>query len=476
MNTVEIKGYGIYKVKTNSRLLDCLIKNKIPVMAICAGNGRCGACRVKISPIKKPPGKIEKMLIPHDLTQKGYRLACQYKVTSNIVVYAAGIKKPKKTSGKKNCGLALDIGTTVIKGAVVNLETGVIEQTGRVYNDQNSIGGDILSRVGAALNGKYTMLYKMLVSSISRLKSEMGIYRPVITAVAGNPVMLAFYLRKPVKGFAQYPFTGDITTGMVLHKPLRYVFPVIGGFVGGDTISGLLASRFYHHNDQNNLYIDLGTNGEVVLIRKKKIYATSTAAGPAFEGIGISCGCLAVPGAIDRVTYKKGKFEYHTIDHENPVGFCASGFFSIMRILLDKDLLTADGKLAHNVKVAALKINQTDIRKLQLAIGAIHGGVKILLQKAKIRSSSINRAVITGEFGSNLDAHALVRVGLLPEGIKKVIFKSDLPLLGAIEFIKDSRQFNEPEVLRQQSIHVDLAMQPDFQKVFISSLKLAPWN
>ena len=476
MKTVAIKNQGAFKVKTNTRLLDCFIKNNVPIMAICNGNGRCGACRVKITPMKKSLNKLERLLIPQNMIKKGFRLACQYKITGNIKVHTPKIKKVRKTSEKINCGLALDIGTTVIKGAAVNLITGDIERITRVYNDQNSIGGDVLSRVGAALGGKYNLQRKLLFTSIDRLKAILGIQNPVITVVVGNPVMLAFYLRKSVKGFAHYPFTGDITTGSILQKPLRYISPVIGGFVGGDTVSGLMASRLYHTKNQNNLYIDLGTNGEVVLIRRKKIYATSTAAGPAFEGIGISSGCLAIPGAIDSVTYSKGKMNYQTINRKKPVGICASGFFNLLKLLLEQNLLNANGRLDHDIKVSSLTINQTDIRKLQLAIGAIHCGVKILLQKAKVKPNSLDRAIITGEFGSKLDTRVLKRIGLLPEGIRNVVFQRDLPLLGAIEVIKNSSSFSELEVLRQHSSHVDLAMQPDFQDIFISSLRLAPWN
>ncbi|MGB3340260.1 MAG: ASKHA domain-containing protein [bacterium] len=476
MNTVIIKGYGTFKVRKGTRLIECLVKNSIPVIAACAGNGRCGSCRVKIIQTIEPPNKQDMLFIPQNLIEKGFRLACQYKIARNIRVEIPKIsKKTSIVRSKRNCGLALDIGTTVIKGATVNLKTGYTQRESRVYNLQNSIGGDVLTRVGAALNGKYDLLYKLLNSSLKKLKNNLGIPHPVFTAIVGNPVMLAFYLCKPVDGFAHYPFSGSITRGKIFKNPARYVFPIIGGFVGGDTVSGILASRLYKKS-QNSLYIDLGTNGEVILIRNRKIFATSTAAGPAFEGIGISCGCLAIPGAIDRVSYSKGKIHFRTIGNKKPQGLCASGLIDLLGILLEQNMLKANGRLKNDINLSSVTINQNDIRKLQLAIGAIHSGVEILLRKARIKSSSINRAVITGEFGSKLDVNALFNIGLLPRGIKNTVFKKDLPLLGAIEAIQDIRTFDKLETIRRQSIHIDLAAQPDFQNVFVSSLNLAPWE
>jgi uncharacterized 2Fe-2S/4Fe-4S cluster protein (DUF4445 family) len=475
MPIVDIKGYGRFKAKKGSRLIDCLIKNNLPVTATCAGNGRCGSCRIKIIRPKQAPNDKDLLFLPQHLIKKGFRLACQLKITRDIEITVPKRKKTGKINKEKDLGLALDIGTTVIKGAVINLRNGDIEKIDRVYNEQNRIGGDVLSRIGAALSGKYGLQYELLKSSINRLKDNLGIQSPVITAVAGNPVMLAFYLRKSVRGMAHYPFNSKITKGTVLQRPLRYVFPVIAGFVGGDTLSGLMASRLYS-GDQNNLYIDLGTNGEVVLINNKRIFAASTAAGPAFEGIGIKYGCLAIPGAITHIRYSRGDFVFTTIENKNPQGFCASGFLELLALILDQGLLNISGRLAHDINIASLMISQADIRKLQLAIGAIHSGIKILLNKAKIKANSINNAVITGEFGSRLDMRVLTKIGLLPKGINKVAFKKDLPLNGAIEIIKDPKKFYVLDSLRKHSIHVDLAMQPDFQDIFVSALELAEWK
>jgi len=476
MNTLTIKGRGSFRVHKGTKLLDCLSKSGLPVNATCGGKGRCGSCRVRIAKPQKRPTDKDALFIPSTLLKQGYRLACQYKITGDMTIDIPSFQKLKPVKAKFNYGLALDIGTTVIKGAAVNLKTGSVEKISSVYNLQNSIGGDVLTRVGASINGQYDLLNKLLFSSIRKLKNRLGIYRPAITTIVGNPVMLSFYLHKPVEGFAQHPFTSKLKKSIFLKNPPRYVFPIIGGFVGGDTISGILASRIYRKNE-NSLYIDLGTNGEVVFVKGKRTYATSTAAGPAFEGIGVDCGCLAIPGAIDRFSYAKGALRFHTIDKKTPIGLCASGLIDLLSILLERNILKDNGRIKYDVPISSrICISQNDIRKLQLAIGAIHSGIKILLHHTKTAPKNIDEVVITGEFGSRLDVNALVKIGLIPKDTKKVSLKKDLPLQGAVMAIKNNNIFHEVETIREHSRHIDLAAQPNFQEVFVSSLKLAPWN
>lgn len=223
------------------------------------------------------------------------------------------------------------------------------------------------------------------------------------------------------------------------------------------------------------LYIDLGTNGEVVLAWPGTIMATSTAAGPAFEGVGIKGGSLAIPGAIDRVTYKKG-FEYHTIGNKKSIGLCASGLLDLLKVLLRLGWLTPDGRLLRTLTIGGISISQGDIRRLQLAIGAIHVGIEILLLKASIVPADIDEAIITGEFGAHLNPESLEAVGLIPKGIKKIRLEKDLPLKGAIKFIMDNRALAEIKAIQKNSGHLALALEPDFQKRFINALRLAPWD
>ncbi|MEO0225845.1 MAG: ASKHA domain-containing protein, partial [candidate division WOR-3 bacterium] len=343
-----------------------------------------------------------------------------------------------------------------------------------IFNPQNSLGGDVITRIGLALEGKYKLLRNLLLSGIKDISTTLGIRKPQFTVVVGNPVMLSFYLDKPVEGFASYPFKSELKDGMFLKHPARYVFPIIGGFVGGDTIAGLLACGFLRKSG-TTLYIDLGTNGEVVLAWPGSVMAVSTAAGPAFEGAGIKAGSLAVPGAIDRVYYKGG-IKYHTIGNKKPIGLCASGLIDLLAVMLKQGWLEPSGQLLKTVEIDGISINQEDIRKLQLAIGAIHVGIETLLLKASTMPARIDEAIITGEFGAHLNPASLVAVGLIPTGIKKIRLERDLPLRGAVRFLQDDRARAEVKQIQKISGHLELALEPYFGERFIWSLRLAPWK
>ncbi|MGB9720759.1 MAG: ASKHA domain-containing protein [bacterium] len=460
-------------MKTDN-LLSLLQKKGIFIDASCGGKGRCGRCRVLIKGKPRPPDEIERLLIPESLLKKGYRLACRYETKTIPEIIIPKFKAPEKTKNK-NTGLAIDIGTTIIKGALVDLNNGKIIRRAKVLNPQQSWGGDVLTRVGFAISGRYGALRKALMKGIEELKSHLGISNSKFTTVVGNPVMSSFYLGESVKNFAHYPFEGNLKKGIYIKNPPGYVFGCIGGFVGGDTIAGIIASGLLL-NKKSGLYVDLGTNGEIALITDKKIYAVSTAAGPAFEGVGLSCGSLARSGAIEKVEYNNKKFKVYTIENKPPIGFCASGFIDLLAILLKNKWLTEYGMLKRKILISGFKIDQVDIRKLQLAIGAIHTGIKFLLDYAGICSSKIATAVITGEFGSHLNLDSLKEIGIIPSGIKKIVLKNDLPMMGAIEFLMNKITPDDIEMIRKRATHLELAMQKDFQKRFINGLILKPWN
>ena len=472
MPTVTIKNFGKFYIKGRKTLLDFLVDKNIPINASCGGRGRCGLCRVRIQK-PPPPNDIEALLISEKLLKNDYRLACQKQTSEDIELFMPKVKA-KKTAKKEGFGLALDLGTTTIKAGLVDLKSGKIKDKTTVFNPQNSLGGDVMTRISAAVEGKYKQLRESLLFGIEIAKEKIGIAKPIFTTVVGNPVMLSFYLNKPVSGLSRYPFRSAIKESTFLKNPTRYVFPIIGGFVGGDTIGGILASNKYQR-EGIFLYIDLGTNGEIAVVKKDKIVALSAAAGPAFEGVGISSGSLAVAGAIDRITYNKG-FRFRTINNKKPIGICASGLIDLLALLLNLGWLQEDGRLIKKIEIDGFGINQDDIRKLQLAIGAIHTGIEVLLAKLGVKPSEIKEAILTGEFGSSLNLESLTKTGLLPNGIKQLRFEPDLPLQGAIMVLLGNDALERVEKIKKLSEHLELALEPDFQKKFVSNLKLTSWS
>ncbi len=463
-------------MKTDT-LLSLLQKKGIFIDATCGGKGRCGRCRIRIKGRIAPPDEIEKMFIPEDLLKRGFRLACRLKSDEFPKIMEIILPERKRVVCKKdyaNKGLAIDIGTTIIKGALVDLNSGEVIKKAKVLNPQQSWGGDVITRIGFAISGNYKILRNALLKGIRELKSELKISKPNFITIVGNPVMLSFYLGKSVRNFAHYPFEGNLRNGIYIKHPPGYVFGCIGGFVGGDTIAGIIASGLLEMK-KPTLYIDLGTNGEIALVTRRKIYAVSTAAGPAFEGVGLGCGSFALPGAIEKVEYKNG-FKFTTIENKPAIGFCASGFIDLLAILLRNNWLTEYGMLKKEIKISRFKIEQMDIRRLQLAIGAIHTGIKFLLDYVRIQPSELETAVVSGEFGSHLNPTSLKNIGIIPSGIKNILFKNDLPISGAIKFLRNEITDDDVEGIRRRSIHLELAMQKDFQKRFVDGLILKPWN
>lgn len=462
------------KSRTPKTVLEFLTGENIPVPAVCGGKGICGLCRVRILGKKRPVSARETKFIPPRLLKGGFRLVCRQNWTRGIQV-----KVPRSTatrtatsSGK---GLAIDIGTTVIKAAAVDLIRGKITARKSVFNPQNNLGGDILTRVTAALNGRQNELKMMLDHGIDEVKKGLSLKNPSCTSIVGNPVMLSIYLNRPLKGYSRHPFDGGLDYPSIARLGDRRIFPVIGGFVGGDTLAGIYAIDRPMARGLRRLYIDLGTNGEVAIMDRKAIWATSTAAGPAFEGAGIGCGSLAIPGAIDRVFFDRG-FKYHTINNKPAVGICASGLIDLMAVALDSGYLAENGRLLKPIQIADLSVTQEDIRTLQLAVAALHAGIRILLDKTGLYSSQIDEAVITGEFGRHLNEASLIRIGIIPTGIKQLNRTADLPLSGAVRSLLDRDSARRVARLKKMSRHVDLARQPDFQDKFVSALRMAPWN
>jgi uncharacterized 2Fe-2S/4Fe-4S cluster protein (DUF4445 family) len=474
MITVTIKHHGTYRVKTGTRLLGLFTREHIHLPAVCGGRSRCGQCRVRIAKDKRKHDKFERLFIPEHLARQGYHLACRVRIHEDTVVTLPTRRKSALTP-QQHCGLALDLGTTVLKAALVDLRSRKTVGTAHTLNLQNTAGGDVITRIGMAVRGEYHSLRRMLMKSIKDLIRELGSSRPLFTAVTGNPVMLSFYLNQPVDGLRAFPFKSSLDQGIFRKKPRGYVFPVVGGFIGGDVIAGLLASGICD-TGKTMLYIDLGTNGEVVLITPNRIIAASAAAGPAFEGIGITSGSLAVPGAVNRVGFERGQFTFSTIDDKEAVGICASGLIDLLLVAMEHGYIQNNGRLLKKVTVGCFSLSQSDIRKLQLAVGAIRSCLRILLKTAELTPQMIDGIIITGEMGRSLERSALIQLGLIPSTIKRIITSKDLPLKGAIIALTEDNAFERINEIKKKSEHIEIALEPDFQAEFVRAMRFSSWT
>jgi uncharacterized 2Fe-2S/4Fe-4S cluster protein (DUF4445 family) len=253
-----------------------------------------------------------------------------------------------------------------------------------------------------------------------------------------------------------------------------YIAPNIKSFVGGDVSSGLLASDLINKKGAF-LYIDLGTNGEIVLATEGRTMATSAAAGPAFEGMNISCGMLASPGAIYRAEYRE-KLRIETIGGKPASGFCGSGLIDILAVFLDRKIISPKGAINNRSRsitvIDRVVLTQKDIRELQLATAAVKTGIEMMLQEGNLEPERLDRIYIAGAFGHYLNVRNAMRIGLLPQvNESKIVFIGNASLAGAkaLLFSGDARRMIESFVNRIE--YVSLASQPEFQKTFLENME-----
>jgi len=315
-------------------------------------------------------------------------------------------------------------------------------------------------------------------------RSGVPRHRIYDAVVAGNTAMNHILCGVAVDSLALAPFHAVFSAlpplpaaeiGFALHPQARvYVSPNIKSFVGGDITAGLVAADLAA-KPGTGLFIDLGTNGEIILKRNSEFVATSTAAGPAFEGMNISCGMLAVPGAIYRAEWDNG-FKVRTIDDLPPQGVCGTGLIDILAGAVTSGLLGRDGRIAGPDKrirlTERLSLTQQDVRDVQLAVAAVRSGVRLMLREFRLGAAELDRILVAGAFGSSLDLSNAVALGLLPDvPLEKIAFIGNASLAGARLLLVSRPARAVAETLASKVSHVSLATRPDFQDEFVRALE-----
>lgn len=392
----------------------------------------------------------------------------------------------------KNFGIAIDIGTTTVVVELVDLNNGESIDSSTANNSQMRYGSDVISRISFAFqdsnnlaklrNSILRTLNEMIKQILDRNKIDNShVYEIVI---AGNTSMNHLLLGLPVKTLAVAPFHSVFAhlpplsaddLGFKINKDGKvYISPNIKSFIGGDISAGLIASDLERRKG-NYLFVDLGTNGEIVLKTKERFIATSTAAGPAFEGMNISCGMLAIPGAIYKAEYKN-KLVLHTIKNKPAMGICGTGLIDLISVFLDKGVVTPKGTIINKTKRIQITdniyISQKDIREMQLAIAAIKSGIRMVLLKNEFKKEELEEIFIAGAFGNYLNIKNSMRIGLLPQiNEDKIIFIGNASLAGAKALLLSQQARKKIESLVKRIQYFSLATDPLFQRYFIEALE-----
>lgn len=417
---------------------------------------------------------------------------------------------------EKACGLALDIGSTSLFAAMLNLEDGEHLAISTKPNMQRVYGADILSRVLHCLENPDGLerLQQILLNNLSSMIEEMleetgtspeHIYYLVLV---GNPVMLHFFLGLNPAGFAQAPYAGifcdeftypAVGMGLPVNPEAEILLlPQVGGFVGADTVAAVLSlpdwrsSRF--------LLVDIGTNGEVVVGNRGKLWAASAAAGPAFEGGGISSGMIAGDGAIDKICLNpEGGLEYNLIGDSPARGLCGSAIIDIIACLRQGAYIDSYGIITElageklrvrqgergaeiilveeneSFRGAPVVFNQEDIRQVQLAKAALRTAIDVLMKEAGLEYKKLEKVYLAGAFGNYLNPHNAVDIGMIPpiktETIRNI---GNAAAAGAIVALLSPDKQREAREIKEQVHYVELALYPDFQSLYLNNLNFDP--
>lgn len=408
-------------------------------------------------------------------------------------------------------GLALDIGSTSLFAALIDLETGRVAAMASHSNMQRIYGEDIIARLNYAAeheSGAVT-LQRIVINNLNSMIEEMleakgalpdSIFK--LTAV-GNPVMLHLLLGLSTATLGRAPYTGLFAATLATPaaalglkvNPLSQliILPQLGGFVGADTTACLLTLAPVQTHTY--LLIDIGTNGEIVINRRGTMWAASAAAGPAMEGGAVSCGMRAGQGAIDKVWIENGKVSFRVIGGGSPRGICGSGLIDLLAVLLQTGCLDKNGNIiehAHpqfsirtgshgleivlfeesvNLSGSPLVFNQEDVRQLQLARSAIRSAIEILLSKAGIDAGQLENIYLAGAFGSYLDPVSILNIGLIPTVDKETIRNiGNAAAEGAIMALLDQTKIQAAELIKARVHYVELAAQEEFQALFLKNI------
>jgi len=466
-------------------LRDVLVESDFYVDSPCGGKGICKKCKARVSGAVSTPNQTE--------MDAKCRLICQVRLFGdaeaepicdenkfiNIETQTLNFKPSNLPDWKY--GVAIDIGTTTVVLSLYD-NSGKRIATASSLNPQNSFSSDVIGRIDASLHGNAEKLKEQITSCITELlknaceDAQIEPNEVQKTVITGNTAMLYLYTGRNPESISQAPFEADTLFGEYLEDDV-YLAPCMNAFVGGDITCAVLASQMCE-SDKVSLICDIGTNGEIALWKNGRLYVTSAAAGPAFEGGEISCGCGCISGAVDRVIVKNGNIEAFTTDNSPAKGICGSGLISAVSAMLELGYIDESGYGENippvNANGGSVQLTQDDIRALQLAKAAIAAAIEMLLKHTKTNIDEINNLYISGGFGNRLSLLDSARIGLIPNAlISKAKLIGNAALSGAIYMLFDENYIEKAEIIAKESTHISLAGETDFYESFIKNINFA---
>ncbi|MCG8640770.1 MAG: ASKHA domain-containing protein [Desulfobacterales bacterium] len=421
--------------------------------------------------------------------------------------------EPNNTS-ERNFGIAVDVGTTTVYGMVIDLHTGAVPAQQGDFNSQISYGEDVISRIIFAEKGEgLATLQSKVVGTINtiikKILKKAGVSKEEVTTItlAGNSTMTQLllninptYIRKDpyVPASILYPpfHAKEIGIELAEHS-IALIYPGVSSYVGGDIIAGIMAAGMYR-TEELTLYMDIGTNAEIVIGHKDWMVCTAASAGPAFEGGGVKFGMRAIKGAIEDVSINPETFEpmIVTVDDEKAKGICGSGLITLAARLLDTGIIDSRGKFNRSLETQRIRqtediweyvlvyekeagidrditITEPDLDNLIRAKGAMYSAALTLLDEIGLGVQDIEKIILAGGFGSYVDLESAITIGLLPEiDPGRVIYLGNGSLLGCkINTLTNAFRRDVANVVNMMT-NFELASTPSYMDHYMSALFL----
>ena len=458
-------------------------------------------------------------------TQAGYKILVQiptllresdWKVTLTVGRRANTVElvriEPGDTSGV-NYGIAVDVGTTTVVAHLVDLAHSITLDTDAKYNSQMKYGEDYIRRIiHATEHNALAELKTLIITDINSLIPELiernSIRLDDVNAVvcAGNTAMIHFlwgldplYIRKepyiPAANFLPPIRAAEVgmkTSG----RGLLYTLPSVSAYVGSDITAGVMAIGMDESEDLS-LFIDVGTNGEVVLGNREWMVCCSASAGPAFEGCGIECGMRATRGAIESLEIgEDSQVDYRTIGDVSPLGVCGSGLLDALSELFTAGVLDRTGRfqtdcgsdrlratdgghefvLVDNANTGIdddIVITQADISNLIRSKAAIFAAISVLVESVELDMSAIQQVYLAGGFGNYLNLRHAITIGMLPDvDVSRVAFVGNTSVTGAKLALLSHDAFSVVSEIGKKMTYLDLMVHPKYMNEFTSAMFL----
>lgn len=478
--TLDINGFQkTVHAQPGALLSDVLRQNGVLIEQPCGGKGTCGKCLVYVN----------------GATCR----ACQTVVENNMYIKvedhsdfkhaaAAAVTTPPTDPMYRRYGIAFDIGTTTVCAALLDAN-GVTETVIR-KNPQTAFGADVISRIEKALLGEQTALsdniQTVLNEMIATLCGRKGISAGDIDAavIVGNTAMLYLLTGHNPEPLSHAPFKADrlfdeYLDARALHLSVApnaqvYIPPCISAFIGADITAAILASDMCSQPN-TALLADIGTNGEIVLWHNGILSCCSTAAGPAFEGAGISQGTYGTNGAIDSAWPDHGRIQISTIGGGPAIGICGSGMIDILAAALKLNIINETGAIESGRDGFKLqddiKITSSDIRNIQLAKSAIRAGMETLLAQVCVNKEEVETLYISGGFGSFINLAHAAAIGLIPaELLNRSKPIGNAAHTGASMFLRDQSRCAAVRPLVKRANTIALDANPFFEEYYIKHM------